>query len=128
MRRGADGRWTGQYPNARNLVAGSRLVFARPPYADVPLWNAKEVRVLCVCVCVCVCVRACVCVRESISIYLSIYLSIDLSIYLSVHLYVCLYIFFIYVSMYFELSETHMSQAVCACAPVCTAEEATFPQ
>ena len=107
-------------------MAGSRLVFARPPYADVPLWNAKEVRVLCVCVCVCVC--ACVCVRESISIYLSIYLSIDLSIYLSVHLYVCLYIFFIYVSMYFELSETHMSLAVCACAPVCTAEEATFPQ
>jgi hypothetical protein len=36
-----DGRWAGKYPNAKSLLHGARLVFARPPYADVPLWNAQ---------------------------------------------------------------------------------------
>jgi len=40
----ADGRWTGKYPNAKSIQEGVRLVFARPPYADVPLWNAEDVR------------------------------------------------------------------------------------
>ena len=40
----SDGRWTGRYPNAKSIKEGVRLVFARPPYGDVPLWNAEEAR------------------------------------------------------------------------------------